>query len=870
MPNQPVKKKFDYEKYFSNELDDLLKYIRTEIAGEIPITSLTFDVFMMAAMEHEDCMLYRVVNSFLTSGSMEEIHDRLHSSLSMENIMPVEAGKRNALLPYSPGMVSLFMAANEIRESLSSPAITSDMVLLAFVSEGKDDRTKQLLAGYGITEKTVLEFVKKMKDTVSSISAMDENRFGNFLKNYLLGVDVGSGDSVSSITIVGTLDDFISTPDGGIDMAKKSKKPSDKSKKYHEIEFCENLIASAEKDPQPFFGRSAEIQQIAKVLGRKMKNNVLLVGEPGVGKTAIVNGLARQILGGTAPFTVKNSEIFNLNVTEIEAGTQYRGQFEQRVSALIKSLKSLKSPILLIDNAHLYLAGERDSNFDWLGGLEPIFTDRNIMVIMTTTPKGYHASIEKSPVMANKFQRVDVEQPSETECRDILKLTAKSLGDFHKVKYSDSIIDLSVTLAARYMTDRRLPSSAIDLLDEAGAIKKMAYYDSEKIKELRSKISELKKERADAVMKDDIEKVKECGEKIDAFGLGIAIETEELGKGLPFVLEDDLHRAVSEHTGIPVSKISTSERKRLSSIEKTLSEVIVGQDEAINAVARAIKRNKVGLAQPNRPILSAMCIGSTGCGKTLLAKTLAGEIFGDEKKYLVRFDMSEYADKTAVNKLIGASAGYVGYSEGGLLTEAVKNRKYAVILVDEIEKADEEVFNLFLQVLDEGFLTDNTGTKVDFKNTILILTSNVGAKRAANEKPIGFIPDNGAGTKDIITKELKNKFPPEFLNRLDEIVYFNTLTDENFKEIIRLELNKLVKKIDAIGCKMDYDDSVVDYLYVEIEPDKEYGARPITRAIRKNIENPITDILLEDDDTVGKEFSVRVQDGKICINGRTF
>ena len=401
----------------------------------------------------------------------------------------------------------------------------------------------------------------------------------------------------------------------------------------------------------------------------------------------------------------------------------------------------------------------------------------------------------------------------------------------------------------RYITEKQLPASAFDIIDELGSYKKLNCLDNITAKDILQQIHDLEVVKDGYIKKDMMDDANDITNKINQFRDKLAKLQANINKrGAQTITMDDLYHVISEHTHIPINKISTSEKEELKHVSDTLKNVVVGQDEAIEIISRAIKRNKIGLSDSSRCRLSIMAIGPTGCGKTLIAKTLAKEIFGDEK-YLVRFDMSEYADETSVNKLIGASAGYVGYTEGGLLTEAIKNKKYCVLLIDEIEKAHDKVYNLFLQILDEGFLTDNTGYKVDFRNTIIIMTSNVGAKKAANTKNIGFSSDDSQTKEDVLKKELKNKFPPEFLNRLDDIIFFNPL-------------GYLQKRVDGIHYELKYTDDVVDVLFNAISGEKEYGARPIHRAIRDKIENKLTDMLIEEDYPLGKQFTVSVNEEK--------
>lgn len=848
MANQPIKKKFDYEKYFSNELKGLLSYIGTSVASDVPFTSLTFDIFFVAALEQKDSMLYKAINGFLTNNSIEELHDKVITLIS-DSLTPIRPQRT---IDYSPEMKNLFIIANDIRQEIEANAITSDMVFLAFVrSAPKTNAIKKLITDAGLNENTTLELIKKMKDTVSAIADLTDAEFEDFADRYMVGIDFGTGDSQMAMVIVDTK--------GMVDKPARKNKGSS-------IEYCESLNALAETgNIDPVVGRDKEIIEITKILNRKICNNVVLVGEPGVGKTAIVNGLAKKIVDGNAPILLKDCEIFRFDVAEAISGAQYRGQFEDRIYTLIKNLKKVKNPILFIDNIHVFANDRKNGEYDLFGSLEPIFADKKVMVIVATTPKGFHASFETSPDTMRKFQRINVDSPTEQECVDILNGMKESFEKFHKVTYDDGVMETAVSLAGRYVTDRRLPSSAIDLIDEAGALRKLEYYEPEKVRIKRDKIVALRKRHDKLIKEDKITDARDVQYEIDGLNIDVSETLDDLkSSGAPSVSLDCLYKAASEHTGIPLSKISLSEKQQLAKINGILMENIIGQDEAIDIISRGIKRNKVGLSRKNRPILSCMCIGNTGCGKTLLAKMLAKEIFGDEK-YLVRFDMSEYSDRTAVNKLIGASAGYVGYNEGGLLTEAIKNKKHAVLLIDEIEKATEEIFNIFLQVLDEGFLTDNTGVKVDFKNVILVLTSNVGAKQAATEKAIGFVTDDSANKRDIIEKELKNKFPPEFLNRLDEIVYFNTLTDDNLMEIVKLELRKLKEKMKEIGNELEIEDNVSDYIFKKILPEKEYGARPIGRAIQKEIENAITDYILENE-CEGKRLVVSIKNDKVEVS----
>lgn len=432
-----------------------------------------------------------------------------------------------------------------------------------------------------------------------------------------------------------------------------------------------------------------------------------------------------------------------------------------------------------------------------------------------------------------------MEQPQKNETVSILQGLKADYEKYHNVTYPKDVAETCTILAMRYLNDRCLPISAINLMDEVGAAKKLSLLKGRK--PIEKELSTLTKKEKTKYSETNIEQLKK---DIESKRDELAKYNASMEKAK--IEEEDIFNTVSKMSNIPIAKISLSEKIALKNIDDSVKKVVIGQDEAIEKICKIIKRNKMGLAPDNKPIGSFLCVGGTGCGKTLMAKTIAKEVFGDEK-YLVRFDMSEYSDETSVNKLIGSSAGYVGYTEGGLLTEAVKNQKYAVVLFDEIEKANDKVFNLFLQVLDEGCLTDNMGDRVDFKNTIIIMTSNVGVKDATLNNGIGFNVDNAQNRKNIIEKSLKSKFAPEFLNRLNDVIYFNDLTDDNLKDIIKLEINKLIGRLHKINFDGKYGDKTVDFIYEVIKQQKEYGARPIARAIQDNVENKITDLLLDND-----------------------
>jgi ATP-dependent Clp protease ATP-binding subunit ClpC len=653
------------------------------------------------------------------------------------------------------------------------------------------------------------------------------------------------------------------TPDEGFEQEPTSNKKSRTTKKLPTTKtpaldkFCRNISKEAEEGKiDPVVGREKEIKRVTGILSRRKKNNPVLIGKAGVGKTSIVEGLTILINNGDAPRPLLGKKVFALDLASIVAGTKYRGQFEERMKIILDELKNNDEVILFLDELHTLVgAGNASGALDASNILKPALARGEIQIIGATTFDEYREHIENSGALERRFQKVVVEEPTLEESINILSNIKKNYEKYHKVEYPEKIITEIVKLADRYITDRAMPDKAIDIMDEVGATTNIDIKLPKEIKALKEEIILLNREKKDIINKQRYEDAAVIRDKCKLIqnNLDKKMESWETSnnKKITEITENMVTLVISTMTGIPLTKLTTSENNTLKNLDRDLKKEIIGQDEAVTKVSKAIRRSRLGIKRKDKPIGSFIFLGPTGVGKTFLSKILAEHVFGDVDS-LIRVDMSEYMEKHAMSKLIGAPPGYVGYSEGGKLTEAVRRRPYAVILFDEIEKAHNDIFNLLLQLLDEGHLTDSLGRKVDFKNTVIIMTSNIGVKKLAQfGKSIGYgtknnIIDDELRIKNIIKKALKDKFPPEFLNRIDETIIFNSLTPEHINVIIVNEINELKKRMFELGYKLILNKSIINYVAKE-GYHKEYGARPLTRAIQKYIEDPITDAVMDGD-----------------------
>ncbi|WP_271328260.1 ATP-dependent Clp protease ATP-binding subunit [Lactococcus muris] len=628
--------------------------------------------------------------------------------------------------------------------------------------------------------------------------------------------------------------------------------------------------AAREGRLDPMIGRTREVERLIHILSRRTKNNPVLVGEPGVGKSAIIEGFATRVVQGDVPADLRGSRIMALNMAMVVAGTKFRGEFEDRLTAIVDEVTHDKNVIVFIDELHTIIGagGGMDSVNDASNILKPALARGEFQLIGATTYQEYQKYIEKDEALERRFARINVEEPSEDETIAILQGLKEKFEVYHTVKFEDGALERAVSLSNRYMPSRRLPDKAIDLLDEAAAkVKITRKTNHSKLDELKAELKEEERKLQAAVVSLDIleaqkieKNTQKLVRKIDNFPL-----SEE---DIPLVQESDVYAVVSNLTGIPLQQMTKTESERLINLEKELHKRVVGQEEAITAVSRAIRRARSGVADTRRPLGSFMFLGPTGVGKTELVKALAESVFGSEEN-MIRVDMSEFMEKFSTSRLIGAPPGYVGYDEGGQLTEQVRNKPYSVILLDEIEKAHPDIFNIMLQILDDGFVTDTKGRKVDFRNTIIIMTSNLGATALRDDKTVGFgakaIAKDYTAMKARIMEELKKHYRPEFLNRIDETIVFHSLTEKEIEQVVKIMSKSLVSRLKEQDIKVRFTPSALKVI-ADKGFDPEYGARPLRKALQREVEDLLSEQLLTGDIQPGNTVSIGSSNKKIRIH----
>jgi ATP-dependent Clp protease ATP-binding subunit ClpC len=634
-----------------------------------------------------------------------------------------------------------------------------------------------------------------------------------------------------------------------------------------------NKLASEGK-LDPVIGRQLEIYRIAQILSRRKKNNPIIIGEPGAGKTAIVEGLAMMIHKGECPKNLADKKIVSLDINSLVAGTKYRGQFEERMKVIIDELTTNPNIIVFIDEIHTMVgAGNSSGSLDASNILKPALSRGEIQCIGATTLDEYRKHIEKDGALERRFQKVVIDPSSKEETYEILQQSKEKYEDHHKVLYDDETLRLFVELADRYITDREFPDKAFDILDEVGARMQIDIKLPQIIEDLKAEAANIKKEKVEVIKKQNYEQAAELRDKERNILGQLEIEKQkfeaELRSSKRKIPEDVVYEVVSNMTKIPISKINLDEKQSLLDLHTNLNTKVIGQSDAVLKISKSIRRNRIGIKDPNKPIGSFIFLGSTGVGKTFLAKQLAKEIFGTEES-LIRVDMSEYQEKHTISRLIGSPPGYVGHEEGGQLTEQVKNKPYSVILFDEIEKAHKDIFSTLLQILDDGHVTDSLGRRINFKNCLIIMTSNIGVKRLQEfGAGVGFRNSSSEAVqeeqkRDILKKELSKFFAPEFLNRIDDVIIFNSLKKEHIDVIARLEIDKLLGRVIGKNYQFTYQDSVVDYIS-KVGFDETFGARPIKRAIQDKIEDLISEKILMDEVLENKEYILDVVNDEIVI-----
>ena len=678
--------------------------------------------------------------------------------------------------------------------------------------------------------------------------------------------------------------DTIRTILGSSDSASHSGEDRKDNSSLGELaDFGTDLNESAKQGKiDPVIGRDKEIARVIQILSRRTKNNPVLIGEPGVGKTAIAEGLAQRIVNGNVPEILRNKRIISLSISSMLAGAKYRGEFEERLKKAIDEVQKHDDMIIFIDEIHTLVgAGATEGAMDAANILKPALARGEFQVVGATTLDEYKKHIEKDAALERRFQPVLVGEPSEEDALEILKGLRDRYEAFHKAKITDEALDAAVSLSSRYITDRFLPDKAIDVVDEAASKVRMKVFSAAPdVKALETQLADVKKEKEAAVTAQEFEKAAEMRDEEKRIEKEINDKkkaAKENSDAKLVVTDEDIASVVAQWTGIPVSKIAQEESESLLHLEEELHKRVIGQDEAVVAVSKAVRRARAGLKDPKRPIGSFLFLGPTGVGKTELARALAVALFGDETA-MIRLDMSEYMEKHTVSRLVGAPPGYVGYEEGGQLTDAVRRKPYSVILLDEVEKAHADFFNILLQVLDDGRLTDSQGRTVDFRNTVIIMTSNLGAKALRKDSPeLGFLAAKKAdsNTEDVsvvnfkeakksVMDSVKRHFRPEFLNRIDEMIVFHALTSNDLKQIVTILMDTVVKRLGDMGLSLEISPAAMDLLVKE-GSDFSMGARPLKRAIQRLIEDPISDLILQGNAPEGAIIKADVEDEHIVV-----
>ena len=825
----------------NTEYEDILAYMLDILGNEFPTAEFTPEYIMLAILDNPRCHANLVMDNILMTDTLDYLRNYYAQVIREEPKKPI----LNKDVKFDKELSDIINRAEDEAEFLNSTKLGSEHILLSIINPANHFKVGEKLISFGLAYDSICsncrDFVEETEQKSPKVKKVDNSYISNNHQD-------------TKIPLKSEINSKVFVQNGNTPFINK-----------YTINLHEE-IANGKYDK--LIGREDVLDNVIKVLSRRRKNNVILVGKPGTGKTSIGYRLAEMIDCGSVPDNLEGKQVVMLDVMALLSGTHLRGMFEERVDGLFKELKNNSNYILFIDDMQNIVRNTgKDKDGDLSDVISKILTEGNVRVVGTISFKDYRNGIENNSVLSTKLQKIIVEPSTKEETFKILKSNKSYYENFHHVKFDDECLLKAVKLAKRYITNNNLPDSAIDVIDLTGASISLNNKQSTSMKTLKEKLNSFDGEKKKAMNSGNFEKLDEIAKKESQLLKKISDMKKKIDNDEStwiHATEDDIADTVSAITTIPVSKLSISNKTTILHIDEILKKDVIGQDEAINEIAKAIKRSRAGFSDNNK-CTSLMMIGTTGVGKTLIAKKLAENVFGDEKA-LIRFDMSEYQDKTSVNKLLGSSAGYVGYENGGLLTEAVKNKPYCVLLFDEIEKADESIYNVFLQLFDEGRLTDNNGTTVNFKNVIVIMTSNIGAKQASEMgNGVGFQSNVEENKKSIIEKSLKNKFNPEFLNRIDNIIHFNALTDDNIKVITRLELDKLRNRVKENGVNLTFGSDVIDYVFKKAIQEKEYGARPIMRIIQDNISDRVVDLVLESENKQNSFYISINKDDEVIV-----